>query len=81
VVHPVVCLQLESNPKGTLSLWRYTQIIKEDNRPVAVIIDYKEYMRLMEIEEDKADYYSAIKVKQENKKWTGHNDLKASFSL
>lgn len=58
-----------------------TQIIKEDNRPVAVIIDYKEYMRLREIEEDKTDYYSALKVKQENKKWTSHNDLKAKLDL
>lgn len=58
-----------------------TQIIKEDNRPVAVIIDYKEYMRLREIEEDKTDYYSALKVKQENKKWTSHNNLKAKLDL
>lgn len=37
-----------------------TQVIKEDNKLVAVILDYKEYKRLKEIEQNKADYYSAV---------------------
>lgn len=49
-----------------------TQTIKEDRKPVAVILDYKEYVRLKEIEEDKTDYFSALDVKRENKKWTSH---------
>lgn len=53
-----------------------TQIIKENKRPVAVILDYKEYMRLKEIEEDKIDYRSALEVKKKNKKWVSHKDLK-----
>jgi hypothetical protein len=39
-----------------------TQVVKENNKPVAVIMDYKEYLRLKEIAEDRADYYSAAEV-------------------
>ncbi len=56
-----------------------TQIIKEDRKPVAVILDYKEYVRLKEIEEDKIDYLSALDVKRKNKKWTSHKDLKKTL--
>ena len=58
-----------------------TQIIKEDNKPVAVIIDFKEYQRLKEIEKDKIDYYSAIEVKRKNKKWKLHSDLKKELGI
>ena len=58
-----------------------TQIIKEDSKPVAVILDYNEYVRLREIERDKADYYSAIEVRNKNKKWTSHTDLKKALGL
>ncbi|OGV98459.1 MAG: hypothetical protein A3F81_00590 [Nitrospinae bacterium RIFCSPLOWO2_12_FULL_39_93] len=53
-----------------------TQVIKEDSMPVAVILDYKEYMRLKEVEQDRIDYYSALDVKRKNKKWVSHNALK-----
>jgi hypothetical protein len=52
------------------------QIIKENNIPIAVIIDYSEYIELQTIAEDKFDYFSALKIKMSNKKWTTHNDLK-----
>ncbi|MBI5787636.1 MAG: hypothetical protein HZA78_02110 [Candidatus Schekmanbacteria bacterium] len=58
-----------------------TQVIKEDKKPVAVIIDYKEYLRFKQIEEDKADYYSALKVKRGNKKWVTHENLKKELGL
>lgn len=58
-----------------------TQIIKEDSKPVAVILDYKEYLRLKDIEQDKFDYYSALEVKKKNKKWVSHKDLKKEFGL
>ncbi len=58
-----------------------TQIIEEDSKPVAVILDYKEYMRLKEIEEDKSDYYSAHEVKVKNKKWLSHDELKKKLRL
>lgn len=58
-----------------------TQIVKEQNKPVAVIMDYREYVRLKEIEQDKADYYSALKVKRTNKKWIKHHDLKKELGL
>jgi hypothetical protein len=53
-----------------------TQIIKEGRKPLAVILDYGEYLRLREIEQDRLDYETAIKTKSANKKWTDHSDLK-----
>lgn len=58
-----------------------TQIIRESNNPIAVILDYEEYQRLKVIEQNKEDYDSALKVKQENKRWVSHNDLKREFAL
>lgn len=58
-----------------------TQIIKEKNRPIAVIMDYKEYLQLKEIEEDRKDYYSALKTKRETKKWVSHHDLKKKLGM
>ena len=58
-----------------------TQIIKENNKPVAVILDYQEYMRLKEIEQDVDDYNSAVEIKKTNKKWIKHEDLKKELDL
>ncbi|MBI5682847.1 MAG: hypothetical protein HZC45_06760 [Deltaproteobacteria bacterium] len=58
-----------------------TQVIKEENKPIAVILDYREYIKLKEIEEDRIDYYSAIETKLKNKKWVGHKDLKKKLNL
>ena len=58
-----------------------TQIIKEDKKPVAVIMDYEEYIRLKTIEEDKSDYYSSLNVKLKNKKWKDHDELKKDMGI
>jgi hypothetical protein len=58
-----------------------TQIVKEGKKPVAVVMDYKEYKRLKEIAEDKADYLSALEVKLKNKKWKSHAQLKKEIGL
>jgi hypothetical protein len=58
-----------------------TQILKEGRKPIAVLLDYKEYKRLKEIEEDKADYLSALSVKIKNKKWKTHHQLKKELGL
>lgn len=58
-----------------------TQIIREDKKPVAVIMDYAEYKRLKELEEDKKDYEEAVKVKKTNKKWLSHSELKKKLGL
>lgn len=58
-----------------------TQIIKQSKKPIAVILDYDEYKRLKEIEEDKEDYYSALKIKAENKKWFSHSDIKKELGI
>jgi hypothetical protein len=44
-------------------------------------MDYKEYLRLKEIEEDRKDYYSAARTKPTNKEWTAHEDLKKGMGL
>lgn len=38
-----------------------TQLVREDNKPVAVIMDYREYLRLKEMEEDKSDFFQQRK--------------------
>ena len=58
-----------------------TQVIKEGRKPVMVVLDYKEYERLKEIEGDKSDYYSASMVKRKNKKWKSHKDVKNELNL
>jgi hypothetical protein len=58
-----------------------TQILKENDKPVAVVLDYKEYLRLKEIEQDRKDHYSALQVKMKNKKWMSHKDLKKAIGL
>ena len=58
-----------------------TRIIKENNKPVAVILDYTEYCRLLEAEQDREDYRSASKVKETNKKWVSHKELKKELGL
>ncbi len=58
-----------------------TQVIKEDDKPVAVILDYNEFKRLKEIELDKIDYNSALDVKRKNKKWVSHKELKKTLGL
>lgn len=39
-------------------------------------IDYEEYLRLKGIEEDKEDYVTALNVKNTNKTWKDHDQLK-----
>ncbi len=58
-----------------------TQFIKEKNKTIAVIIDYKEYKRLVEIEQDKEDYNNALKVKLTNEKWYSHQDVKNEIGM
>jgi hypothetical protein len=53
-----------------------TQFLKENNKTIAVILDYDEYKRLKELEEDKSDYLTAVKIRKKNKKWVKHDDLK-----
>jgi len=58
-----------------------TQIVREDKKPVAVIMDYREYLRLKEMEENRNDYYSAMRVKMKNKKWKNHAEVKKELGL
>ena len=56
-------------------------IIKEEGKPVAVILDYQEYVELKAMAEDKADYYKGIETKRNNKKWVSHEELKKEFGM
>ncbi|MFA4839475.1 MAG: hypothetical protein WC703_08370 [Candidatus Neomarinimicrobiota bacterium] len=58
-----------------------TNIIKQNDKPVAVVIDYQEYIRLKQLEEDSLDYTSAMKVKEENQVWIKHCDLKKEMGF
>lgn len=57
------------------------QIIRENTKPIAVILDYNEYKRLKEIEENKTDYLNAVNIKKINSKWIRHEDLKSELGL
>ncbi len=57
------------------------QIIKADNKPIAVILDYSEYKKLKEMAEDREDYLDALKVKKSNKKWVSHDELKKKLGV
>lgn len=58
-----------------------TQIIRKDKEPVAVILDYSEYKRLKNIEQDSMDYRSALQTKRKNKIWITHEELKKDLGL
>jgi len=58
-----------------------TQVIKEGSKPIAVILDYKEYKRLKDIEEEINDYKDAVEIKKKNKKWYTHNEVKKEIGL
>jgi hypothetical protein len=44
-----------------------TQIIKEEGKPIAVIMDYKDYLELKEKAQDRVDYTEAIIAEKETK--------------
>jgi len=58
-----------------------TQIIEENNKPRMVVMDYEEYLKLREAEEDRNDYYSALETKLTNKKWIKHEDIKKELGI
>ena len=57
------------------------QIILENNKPKAVIMDYKEYLKLKEMAEDKSDYYDALEAELRTKKLTSITDVKKKLKL
>jgi len=58
-----------------------THVIRKGKKAVAVVVDYDEYMRLKEIEQDRKDYDSAAKVKSSNRRWTSHEKVKKQLGL
>jgi hypothetical protein len=52
------------------------QIIKENGKPKAVILEYKEYLKLKELAEDNADYLDAIEAEIRTKKLTSLDEVK-----
>ena len=57
------------------------QIIQENGKPKAVILEYKEYLKLKEMAEDKSDYHEAIEAEMTTKKWHKHEDIKRKLGL
>lgn len=51
------------------------QIITNENVPVAVVLDYNEYLELENIKDDFNDYFTAAETLKENKVWTNHEDM------
>ena len=51
------------------------QIISNENIPVAVVLDYNEYIELEHIKDDFNDYFSAVETLNETKVWTKHEDM------
>ena len=58
-----------------------TQIIEENNKPRMVVMDFEEYLKLREAEEDRNDYYSALETKLTNQKWIKHEDIKKELGI
>ena len=58
-----------------------TQIIIENDKPKAVILDYKEYLRLTKLAEDREDYEDGIKAIRMTKKLHSHKDVKKKLGL
>ena len=52
-------------------------IIEQDGKPVAVILDYAEYISLVERAQDREDYTEAVQAKQAPTNWTDHATVKA----
>ena len=57
------------------------KVIKEEGRPIAVIIDYKKYMKLREMAEDQSDYKEAIVAEKHSKKLTSITAIKNRLEL
>ena len=47
-----------------------TQIIKEEGKPVAVVMDYREYVEMREKARDMEDYEDAVTAEKETKHLT-----------
>lgn len=58
-----------------------THIIKEEDKPIAVIMDYEEYRKLKEIEEDYQDYHDAVETKKRANRWIDHSDVKKHLNM
>ncbi|MCG2716103.1 MAG: hypothetical protein L6422_07440 [Candidatus Marinimicrobia bacterium] len=44
-------------------------------------MDYRDYLRLREAEEDRDDYYTALDTKITNKKWIKHDIIKKELGI
>jgi len=58
-----------------------TQIIKQGKKPVAVILDYNEYRKLKEIQEEYEDYHEAVNAEQSTKKLHSNDEVKKKLGL
>ena len=57
------------------------QIIQENGKPKLIILDYKEYLKLKEMADDKSGYYEAIEAEETTRSWHSHKDVKKKLGL
>ena len=57
-----------------------TKIVKAKDKPVVVVMDYREYLRLKEIEEDRESYHSVLRLRTKNKKWKTREEMKKNLT-
>lgn len=58
-----------------------TQIIKENENPISVILDIEEFNRLKEIESEQLEYQQVIKTKEETKEWFTLEQVKEELGI
>ena len=59
-----------------------TQIIKDKkNKPAAVIMDIKEFIKMKELIEDRQDYRDALEAEKKSKKFYSLEDLEKKIGL
>ncbi len=58
-----------------------TQIIKQEGKPIAVVLDYKAYIKLKGQVQDLKDYSEAVNAEKETKKLTSLAAVKRKLKL
>lgn len=57
------------------------QIIMENNKPKAIILDYQEYLKLKEKADDREDYFDGIEALRKTKKFHSLNEVEKKLGV
>ncbi len=58
-----------------------TQIIKSDDKPIMVVLDYQEYKRLKELEQDYLDYQEIQNIKKKAPEFVPFEKVKKDLGI